>query len=483
MDDMNRRDFVATALAGLTAAGTLAPSAADARQVLQRRNVYCLSATGAELGAYAKAVQVMKARPATDPTSWIAQANIHGTAAPQAGMISNACQHNTRFFLSWHRMYLHYFERITRAASGDPKFALPYWGYSPTGTRNLPAAFRDAASPLFNGNRLAAINGGAALAASAVDAGTAMAHVGFNSFTDALYGTPHGVVHTGVGGPGGDMSAFATAGRDPIFWLHHANIDRLWELWLLSGGGRVNPTTDTAWMTQTFDFYDETGATVTLTGAGVVDTAAQLGYRYGSLLCLRPFDWRRWKLWTRVWPWDPVIVNFTKVIVSRQPAPDPRAIALVRETTALSAALADVRLPIAPEERKRLLAFPTDARSGRELALVLEDITVEGGAAVFYEVYLNLPAAVRERVDYTSPHYVGNVDFFGALPQDRRDGPVNRTFDLLPVYARLRAQKLWRDDLVQVTFVPRSYVEGRQPRQDLEARRQATIGRVSIALR
>jgi hypothetical protein len=483
MDEMNRRDFVATALAGLTAAGTLAPSAADARQVRQRRNVYCLSATGPELGAYAKAVQVMQARPATDPTSWLAQANIHGTSAPQAGMISNACQHNTTFFLSWHRMYLHFFERIARQASGNANFALPYWGYSPTGARDLPAAFRDASSPLFNANRRASINTGTPLAASVVDAGPAMIHVGFNDFTNGINSTPHGVVHTGVGGFGGDMSAFETAGRDPIFWLHHANIDRLWELWLLSGGGRVNPTTNSAWMTQTFDFYDEKGATVTLTGAGVVDTATQLGYRYGSPLCLRPFDWRRWKLWTRVWPWEPVIVNFTRAMSRRQPAPEPRAIALVREITALSATPADVRLPIPPEERKRLQSFPTDARAGRELALVLEDITVEGAADVYYEIYVNLPAATRERVDYTSPHYVGNVDFFGTLPQDRRDGPPSRTFSLLPVYARLRAQKLWRDDAVQVTFVPRSYVEGRQPRQDLEGRRQATIGRVSIALR
>ena len=36
-------------------------------------------------------------------------------------------------------------------------------------------------------------------------------------------------------GVGGWMSAFATAAQDPIFWLHHANIDRLWEAWLALG--------------------------------------------------------------------------------------------------------------------------------------------------------------------------------------------------------------------------------------------------------
>src|SRR5262245_66460961 len=33
------------------------------------------------------------------------------------------------------------------------------------------------------------------------------------------------------------MSHPDTAGLEPIFWLHHANIDRLWEVW------RQNPTT------------------------------------------------------------------------------------------------------------------------------------------------------------------------------------------------------------------------------------------------
>ena len=33
-----------------------------------------------------------------------------------------------------------------------------------------------------------------------------------------------------------------TAAQDPIFWLHHANIDRLWNHWLQQGGGRADPT-------------------------------------------------------------------------------------------------------------------------------------------------------------------------------------------------------------------------------------------------
>ena len=37
---------------------------------------------------------------------------------------------------------------------------------------------------------------------------------------------PHGLGHVETGG---FMASFFTAGLDPVFWMHHANVDRLWE--------------------------------------------------------------------------------------------------------------------------------------------------------------------------------------------------------------------------------------------------------------
>ena len=52
-----------------------------------------------------------------------------------------------------------------------------------------------------------------------------------------LESTPHNWVHVDLAGL---MESPATAGQDPIFWLHHANIDRLWEVWLsLPGSVRL----------------------------------------------------------------------------------------------------------------------------------------------------------------------------------------------------------------------------------------------------
>jgi tyrosinase-like protein len=41
----------------------------------------------------------------------------------------------------------------------------------------------------------------------------------------------------------GDLGSPATAARDPIFWLHHANIDRLWVRWTDPARGRIPRST------------------------------------------------------------------------------------------------------------------------------------------------------------------------------------------------------------------------------------------------
>ncbi|KAL7619911.1 hypothetical protein AAE478_010458 [Parahypoxylon ruwenzoriense] len=49
----------------------------------------------------------------------------------------------------------------------------------------------------------------------------------YNQYRIKLEGTPHGAIHSAVGG---DLSP-STSPNDPIFFLHHTQIDRLWYLW------------------------------------------------------------------------------------------------------------------------------------------------------------------------------------------------------------------------------------------------------------
>ncbi|PBP18673.1 tyrosinase [Diplocarpon rosae] len=74
----------------------------------------------------------------------------------------------------------------------------------------------------------------------------------FNDFgTTATSGTsieaPHNQVHGSIGMGGGHMSVLSYSAYDPIFWLHHANVDRLFALWQA-----LNPN---AYLTPQIDQY------------------------------------------------------------------------------------------------------------------------------------------------------------------------------------------------------------------------------------
>jgi tyrosinase len=206
------------------------------------------------------------------------------------------CQHHTWYFLPWHRGYLRAFERIVAeaiAGLGGPKdWALPYWNYNDQKNPDrlkLPPAFGSdnwpdgGRNPLFVQARygLTGTSGqpvvlekdsvlfenalmepdfpGAPTGGSPGFGGgrTPFKHRGAGD-EGLLEQSPHDHVHGDVGGALnndfanplalGLMSNPATAGLDPIFWLHHANIDRLWEVWLKRNRNHVNPTTEPSWM-------------------------------------------------------------------------------------------------------------------------------------------------------------------------------------------------------------------------------------------
>src|SRR6187551_3967847 len=101
---------------------------------------------------YAKAVRTLQSRRLADPTSWWFLAAMHGIhptvwrefrVVPATepfpsdalqGRFWGQCQHQSWYFLPWHRGYLAAFEEIVRsavvAAGGPEEWSLPYWNYS-----------------------------------------------------------------------------------------------------------------------------------------------------------------------------------------------------------------------------------------------------------------------------------------------------------------------------------------------------------------
>src|SRR5207253_7963142 len=81
-------------------------------------------------------------------------------------------------------------------------------------------------------------------------------------FQSSLEQVPHGAVHCAVMDcPVPVMGAVPYSANDPIFWIHHANIDRMWDCWT-SISGHSNPT-DATFLAQQFSYVDGKGNLVT----------------------------------------------------------------------------------------------------------------------------------------------------------------------------------------------------------------------------
>jgi hypothetical protein len=422
--------------------------------------------------AYANAIKVMQARPASDPTSWIYQAAIHAAfAPPPAGAPWNTCQHQGWFFLSWHRMYLYFFERIVRKAvrdaGGPADFALPYWNYDrPFPGNSLPPAFRaptlpdGTSNPLFIAapRRSATLMAGGQLPATATSPAAALANTNFSLPSSAptfgggrvgpahfggalglLETTPHNVLHPTIGGPssgqcaGGLMTDPRCAALDPIFWLHHANIDRLWNNWLALAGGRANPT-ESAWLSQQFVFFDETGNQVIMRGADVVDSAAQLRYVYDDVPAPGAFAM------------DEGIEDAGQA----EPPEPPELAGATEAPIVLVGEPASVSLTIPARSRSLVAAAAADRT--RQLFVGVEDIEAEQDPGLAYAVYLTGPRGQRR--------HIGNLSFFGIHTLNDPDRAhigapgFRHTFDATGAVDTLRAEGAFDAGSITVTFEP-----------------------------
>lgn len=286
----------------------------------------------------------------SDPRSLGYQAQVHDSFLPPnfwpsfngTDVLWHECAHANWFFLPWHRAYLLEFESVARAhvvrLGGPPEWALPYWNSSDyrmiPDAASLPIALQDPqlpvtvdlatedgqpdpgrTNPLFEPSRTGPpplrqpasaddwSDATAALKrhhfANAVDQQTISFGGGyvedltlfhFASELGQVDAQPHGVGHSLTGGL---MGAFSTAGLDPVFWLHHANVDRLWETYAQDLGhgypfpnGRpaagVERDAYDSWASREFRFLRPDGTVVTWTAPQVIDTE-DLGYRYDKI--------------------------------------------------------------------------------------------------------------------------------------------------------------------------------------------------------
>jgi tyrosinase len=152
--------------------------------------------------------------------------------------------HGNAGFLPWHRAYLLDLERELQAI--DPSVALPYWRFDHPAAKLFTPDFFGAAdaigtvqfspgNPLrfwvTDGvpgiNRRPLFDTVAGAPSLSNDAQTLALGNQFAAFR-AMEGDPHGLAHTSFGG---SIQTPATAPKDPLFFLLHCNVDRLWARW------------------------------------------------------------------------------------------------------------------------------------------------------------------------------------------------------------------------------------------------------------
>lgn len=174
-------------------------------------------------------------------------------------------------------MYLYWFERIVAKMAGDPAWSLPYWNYSLPSDRSLPVPFRSQGSPLFANRDEEWNNGSASFKDTQVDYSGALAEANFERASSSLENSPHRNIHRLIQGWMFDKES---AAQDPIFFLHHSNIDRLWDVWLRQTNGASDPIDDSAWRDKCFTFFNEDGVEVQMKVCDVLNSETQLGYTY-----------------------------------------------------------------------------------------------------------------------------------------------------------------------------------------------------------
>jgi tyrosinase len=167
----------------------------------------------------------------------------NGTFGQLVGIHADASHqmHGTQRFLPWHRIYLLKLEQALQSV--HPDVTIPYWDWTKQSEQSIPAWLQNVTptvvTPAQTITVIRAPHSQASLATTASNIPSVMGLTDFASFTSQLEGV-HGSVHMWVGG---SMSMIPTAPADPIFWMHHANIDRLWWQWQKSpqGAGK-NPS-------------------------------------------------------------------------------------------------------------------------------------------------------------------------------------------------------------------------------------------------
>ena len=429
---LTRRRFIA---GGIVASGSVIAAGMNgmplwAQAPPRRRSLLGMALNDPILSAWREGVGKLIALPAADTFNWTKLSTIHGTPAG-----FNKCPHGNWYFLPWHRAYITMYERKVREITKFPGFALPYWDWTLQPT--MPPAFSAATyqgkpNPLFLPGRTLtgaippAVTGSAVITQALMENpferfGTSRPQ-GQNSLAQTwvtnrsgvqgtLEATPHNLVHNRVGG----VMPSTRSPIDPLFMMHHGNIDRLWAVWNASGFAN---SADPLWtgMPFTANFFNADGSVWSPKVSELLNCEA-LGYTYGlasdALQTATPQSTRMERLFTQAAGVDAPGVTSVRVANTAE-ATATRPLAIPIRIAPASLRLLAGRGARAAGEDRLVATRQRDAEAALpRVVAVIRSVVVTNQQTTEVRVFLNA-VDLSQTTPATSASYVGTFGFFGG---------------------------------------------------------------------
>ncbi len=228
-----------------------------------------------------------------------------------------------------------------------------------------------------------------------------------------LEANPHNVIHCTVRGP---FMCAATSPQDPVFQMHHCNIDRIWDAWNRAGGpNSANPL----WLDMAFtdNYIDPAGTHYTHAVSDLLEVSP-LGYTYVPEEPTEPGKPK---------PEEPgrdlYLAYLYGAPMGLEAGFAPNT-ATADDVTATPDAPATVtletaRLNLPVMQAGAAGAFEAAGVTPRRAKLFLRNIMPEAPDGTRVRVFVNSPDANADTPTEGNPNYVTTIGFFGVGPGGR----------------------------------------------------------------
>ncbi|NP_001312700.1 polyphenol oxidase E, chloroplastic-like [Nicotiana tabacum] len=406
-----------------------------------------------------------------DPLGFKQQANIHCAYCNGAYKIGGKelQVHFSWLFFPFHRWYLYFYERILGSLINDPTFGLPYWNWDhPKGMR-IPPMFDREGSSLYDARRNQSHRNGTIidLGFFGTEVQTTQLQQMTNNLTimyrqmitnapcpllffgqpyplgtdpspgmGTIENIPHTPAHIWVGSRpdennvkhGEDMGNFYSAGLDPLFYSHHANVDRMWSEWKALGGKRRD-LTHKDWLNSEFFFYDENRNPFRVKVRDCLDSK-KMGFDYAPM----PTPWRNFKPIRKS--------NAGKVNLSSVP-PASKVFPLSKLDRAISFSIDRPSSSRTQQEKNE-----------QEEMLTFNNIKYDDSKYIRFDVFLNVDKTVNAD-ELDKAEYAGSYTSLPHVHGDNVSHVTSVTFQLA-ITELLEDIGLEDEDTIAVTVVPKT---------------------------